>query len=326
MQIIDTDATRRALAFEPVIATLRAAFAGGYTVPPRHVHSLASGDRHGTSLIMPAWSEAGYFGVKVINIFPENTRDGLPGLHATYTLYSARNGVPLAQVDGDVVTAFRTAGAAALGADYLARRDARRLLVLGSGRIAGLVPAAMKAVRPIEEVMVWNVRPEGAQALAQRLGEQGFAATAVTDLETAVGRADIVSCATLSTVPLVRGAWLRPGTHLDLIGSFKPEMKETDPACFAGHAVYVDTDEAPTKAGDLLEAFKAGTLRVPDIRGTLFDLVAGKVAGRGDEEQITVFKAVGSALEDLALAALVYEAQQAKPRTAGRRRVRTART
>ncbi len=160
MQIIDTDATRRALAFEPVIATLRAAFAGGYTVPPRHVHSIVSGDRQGTSLIMPAWSEAGYFGVKVINIFPENTRDGLPGLHATYTLYSARNGVPLAQVDGDVVTAFRTAGAAALGADYLARRDARRLLVLGSGRIAGLLPAAMKAVRPIEEVLVWNVRPE----------------------------------------------------------------------------------------------------------------------------------------------------------------------
>ncbi|CAJ49009.1 ornithine cyclodeaminase family protein [Bordetella avium] len=310
MQIIDTDATRRVLAFDAVVPILREAFAGAYTVPPRGVHNIVSGDRQGTTLIMPAWSEAGYFGVKVINIFPENTRDGLPGLHATYTLYSARSGVPLAQVDGDVITAFRTAGAAALGADYLARRDARRLLVLGSGRIAGLVPAAMRAVRPIEEVLIWNLRPAGAEALAASLREEGIEARAVSDLQEAVQGADIISCATLSTVPLVRGEWLRPGTHLDLIGSFKPEMKETDPACFASHAVYVDTDEAPTKSGDLLEAFKAGTLTPADIRGTLFDLVAGRVAGRCDDRQITVFKAVGSALEDLALAAQVYEAHR----------------
>ncbi|OZI70741.1 ornithine cyclodeaminase family protein [Bordetella genomosp. 12] len=322
---IDTDATHKALAFDAVIATLRAAFAGGYTVPPRHVHNITAGDRQGTSLIMPAWSEAGYYGVKVINIFPENTRDGLPGLHASYTLYSSRTGVPLAQVDGDAVTAFRTAGAAALGADYLARRDARRLLVLGSGRIAGLVPAAMRAVRPIDEILIWNVRPQGAEALAQRLQDQGMAARAVSDLEAAVRQADIVSCATLSTEPLVRGEWLQPGTHLDLIGSFKPEMKETDPACFAGNAIYVDTEEAPTKSGDLLEAFKAGTLRMPDIRGTLFDLVAGRVAGRSEDGQITVFKAVGSALEDLALAAFVYEAQAAKPKRP-RRGARTAKT
>lgn len=309
MQIIDTAATWRALNFDSVIPVLRAAFAGGYTVPPRHVHSISSGGREGTSLIMPAWSEAGYFGVKVINIFPENTSDGLPGLHATYTLYSARTGVPLAQVDGDAVTAFRTAGAAALGADYLARRDARRLLVLGSGRIAGLVPAAMSAVRPIDQIEIWNVRPAGAEKLAESLRSQGFAARAVTDLEAAVRQADIVSCATLSTVPLVQGAWLQAGAHLDLIGSFKPEMKETDPHCFAGNAVYVDTDEAPTKSGDLLAAFEAGTLTRDAIRGNLFDLVAERVPGRQDAQQITVFKAVGSALEDLALAALVYEAE-----------------
>ncbi|AHV91038.1 ornithine cyclodeaminase family protein [Bordetella holmesii] len=310
---INSTATRKALAFPSVIATLRAAFRGGYTVPARHVHHIKAEGRQGTSLIMPAWSEAGYYGVKVINIFAENTRDGLPGLHASYALYCARTGVPLAQIDGNVVTAFRTAAAAALGADYLARRDAQRLLVLGSGRIAGLVPAAMRAVRPIEEVMVWNVRQQGAQALARRLCDEGFRAWAVTDLQTAVSRADIVSCATLSTTPLVRGEWLRGGTHLDLIGSFTPEMMEADPACFAGTSVYVDTDEAPTKSGDLLEAFKAGTLRMPDIRGTLFDLVRGQVSGRSEDGQITVFKAVGSALEDLALAALVYEAYAAEP-------------
>ncbi|OZI44602.1 ornithine cyclodeaminase [Bordetella genomosp. 5] len=307
MQVIDTAATQGALSFDAVIPALRSAFQGGYVVPARHVHAIESQGRQGTSLIMPAWNAAGYFGVKVINIFPENTHDGLPGLHATYTLYSARTGVPLASVDGDIVTAYRTAGAAALGADYLARPDARTLLILGSGRIASLVAPAMRAVRPIERVLVWNVRAPGAERLAQALRAQGYAAEAVTDLEAAVRQADIVSCATLSTEPLVRGEWLRPGTHLDLIGSFKPDMKETDPDCFRDNAVYVDTDEAPTKSGDLLAAFEAGTLARDAIRGTLFDLAAQRVPGRESDAAITVFKAVGSALEDLALAALVYE-------------------
>ncbi|WP_028355660.1 ornithine cyclodeaminase family protein [Bordetella petrii] len=308
MLIIDTEQTRRALAFPDVIAALRDAFLAGASVPPRHVHSIESGGARGTSLIMPAWNEQGYFGVKVINIFPENTRQGLPGLHAVYTLYSARTGVPLAQVDGDVVTMWRTAGAAALGASYLARPDARVLLIVGSGRIAGLLAPAMRAVRPIERVLVWNVRPEGARALAASLAGQGFDAQAVEALEPAVRQADIVSCATLSTEPLVRGAWLRPGTHLDLIGSFKPDMKETDPACFDGTEVYVDTDEAPTKSGDLLAAFEAGVLAPAAIRGTLADLISGQAPGRTAASQVTVFKAVGSALEDLTLAAMVYEA------------------
>jgi len=308
MQLIDTAATRGALTFETVIPALRTAFLGDATVPPRHVHAIESGGAHGTSLIMPAWNGQGYFGVKIINIFPDNTRQGLPGLHATYTLYSARTGVPLAQLDGDVVTAFRTAGAAALGASYLARPDARSLLIVGSGRIASLLAPAMRAVRPIDRVQVWNVRPAGAQALAESLARQGYDAQAVTDLEPAVRQADIVSCATLSTEPLVRRAWLRQGTHLDLVGSFKPEMIEADADCFAGTSVYVDTDEAPTKAGDLLAAFAAGTLARDGLRGTLFDLVAGRAPGRVDASEITVFKAVGTALEDLTLAALVYEA------------------
>ncbi|HYG41588.1 MAG TPA: ornithine cyclodeaminase family protein, partial [Bordetella sp.] len=260
MLVIDTEQTRRALPFAAVIPALRDAFREGASVPPRHVHKIESGDAHGTTLIMPAWNQQGYFGVKVINIFPENTRQGLPGLHAAYTLYSARTGVPLAQVDGDIVTVFRTAGAAALGASYLARPDARVLLIVGAGRIAALLAHAMRTVRPIERVLVWNVRPAGARALAESLRAQGFDAQAAESLESAVRQADIVSCATLSTEPLVRGAWLRPGTHLDLIGSFKPDMKETDPACFDGTEVYVDTDEAPTKSGDLLAAFEAGVL------------------------------------------------------------------
>lgn len=307
MRFIDTDQTRDALSFDAVIPALRDAFRDGATVPPRHVHAIQSGNAHGTSLIMPAWSDRGYFGVKIINIFPENTHQGLPGLHATYNLYSATTGVPIAQVDGDVVTAYRTAGAAALGADYLARADADTLLIVGSGRIAGLVAQAMRSVRPIRRVLVWNVRAPGAEKLAGQLRGQGFDAQAAGDLEDATRQADIISCATLSTVPLIQGAWLRPGAHLDLIGSFTPAMRETDTACFDGTAVYVDTDEAPTKSGDLLSAFDAGVLTPAGIRGNLHQLAAGQVPGRRDDGEITVFKAVGSALEDLTLATLVYE-------------------
>ncbi|AZS80812.1 ornithine cyclodeaminase family protein [Achromobacter sp. MY14] len=307
MRFIDTEQTRGALSFDAVIPALREAFRQGATVPTRHVHAIQSGTAHGTTLIMPAWSDRGYFGVKIINIFPENTHQGLPGLHATYNLYSATTGVPIAQVDGDIVTVYRTAGAAALGADYLARKDASTLLIVGSGRIAGLVAQAMRTVRPIQRVMVWNVREAGAQALAEKLREQGFDAQATTDLESAARAADIISCATLSTVPLIQGAWLRPGTHLDLIGSFTPEMRETDPACFDGTTVYVDTDEAPTKSGDLLSAFDAGVLTRDAIQGNLYQLTTGTRPGRQTDQEITVFKAVGSALEDLTLATLVYE-------------------
>ncbi|MGE8613243.1 MAG: ornithine cyclodeaminase family protein [Achromobacter veterisilvae] len=307
MRLIDTEQTRDALTFDAVIPALRDAFRDGATVPTRHVHAIQSGNARGTALIMPAWNERGYFGVKIINIFPENTHQDLPGLHATYNLYSATTGVPIAQVDGDVVTAYRTAGAAALGADYLARADAGTLLIVGSGRIAGLVAQAMRAVRPIRRVLVWNVRPAGAGRLAEQLRAQGFDAQATEDLEGAARQADIISCATLSTVPLIHGAWLRPGVHLDLIGSFTPDMRETDTACFDGTTVYVDTDEAPTKSGDLLSAFEAGVLTREAIQGDLHQLTAGERPGRRDDREITVFKAVGSALEDLTLATLVYE-------------------
>lgn len=306
MLIASSEQTRAALSFDVLVPALRAAFRADAEVPLRHVHSVQSGQAEGTVLIMPAWGE-GYLGIKTVNIFPGNSARGLPGLHATYTLYDATTGVPLALVDGDQITARRTAAASALAAGYLARPDARTLLVLGTGRVASLLADAYRAVLPITRLLVWNVRPASAQALAERWQAQGLQAEAVTDLAAAVGEADVVSCATLATAPLVQGAWLRPGTHLDLIGSFTPAMREADPACFEGNAIFVDTDEAPRKSGDLLDAMAAGTLRAEDIQATLADLTRGRHPGRRDPGAITVFKAVGSALEDLCAARLVYQ-------------------
>jgi ornithine cyclodeaminase/alanine dehydrogenase-like protein (mu-crystallin family) len=279
MKHFDEAATRAPLAFERLVPALRTAFAGKAQVPPRHVHGIetalqdgSSDSSTGTVLIMPAWSDAGFLGIKTINIFPGNSARGLPGLHATYVLYDARTGVPLAMMDGNEITARRTAAASALGASFLARQDARRLLVLGTGRIARMLPAAHASVRPIDEIAVWNHRPEGAETLAAQWRAEGWNARAVADLEAAVRRADIVSCATLATAPLVRGEWLAPGSHLDLIGSFTPAMREADVRCFAGARTFVDTDEALRKSGDLLDAMAAGTLRAQDVQGTLADL------------------------------------------------------
>jgi len=314
MKHFDEAATRAPLAFDRLVPALRAAFAAGAQVPPRHVHAIdttAGASGKGTVLIMPAWSDAGFLGIKTINIFPGNSERGLPGLHATYVLYDARTGVPLAMMDGNEITARRTAAASALGASFLARADARRLLVLGTGRIARMLPAAHASVRPIDELWVWNHRPEGAQALAAQWRAEGWNARAATDLEAAVRQADIVSCATLATSPLVRGEWLAPGSHLDLIGSFTPAMREADARCFDGALTWVDTEEALQKSGDLLDAMAAGTLRAEEVQGTLAMLCRGEHPGRTNDAGRTVFKAVGSALEDLAAATLVWQSGDA---------------
>jgi ornithine cyclodeaminase len=306
MKHFDADQTRALLDFRRLVAALREAFAGDVTVPPRHVHAVQAGADRGTVLIMPAWSEAGYLGIKTINIYPGNSAHGLPGLHATYVLYDAHTGVPLVQLEGNEITAHRTAAASALGASFLAREDASTLLVVGAGRVARLLPAAHASVRKICKVWVWNHRPEGARALADEWRDAGWDADATEDLPAAVRAADIVSCATLATAALVHGEWLAPGSHLDLIGSFTPSMREADPACFAGARVFVDTEEAPTKAGDLRDAFAAGTLSPEGIQATLAQLCKGERRGRETPTERTVFKAVGNALEDLAAATLVW--------------------
>jgi ornithine cyclodeaminase/alanine dehydrogenase-like protein (mu-crystallin family) len=304
MQILDAEATRAALPFDRLIPALRHLFATGCEAPQRHVHQVAAPGGGFTSLIMPAWVPGLCYGVKTVNISPHNAALGLPGLHSTYLLYGAATGAPLAWLDGDQITARRTAAASALAASFLARADARHLLLVGAGQVARLLPAAYRVVRPIHRVTVWARSAPAAAALAGRLRAEGFDADATTDLPTAVSRADVVSCATLATAPLVQGAWLRPGSHLDLIGSFTPAMREADDACFAGAALFIDTDEALAKSGDLLGPLGRGVISAASVRGTLASLSRGEAPGRASPAERTVFKSVGNALEDLAAAML----------------------
>lgn len=296
------DATRDALPFDRLIPALRRAFVDGAEVPDRHHHALP-GDA--TLLLMPAW-QARYLGVKLVTVHPGNPARGLPAVNGAYLLSDAGTGQPLATMDAEVLTARRTAAASALAAGFLAREDAAELLLVGAGRVAELVPAAYRVVRPIRRVRVWNRGMARADALVASLRADGFDAERADDLEAAVRRADAVSCATLSTEPPVRGAWLRPGTHLDLIGAFTPAMREADAEAVRRARVFVDTPAALHEAGELagLAADEVG------VQGTLADLCAGRVLGRAEAGEITLFKSVGTALEDLAAAVLVHETGQ----------------
>jgi len=303
MRQFDLESTARRLGFPALIAALERQFVEGCEVPARHVHAV--GDAM-TALVMPAWRPGRYFGLKVVNVAPGNAARGLPGLFATYQLFDATTGAPLALIDGGELTARRTAAASALAASRLAREDARRQLIVGAGRVGSLLAPAYRAVRAIDDVMVWSRDPAAAARLAATLAADGHPARAVADLASAVGDADVVSCATLATEPLIRGEWLAPGSHLDLIGGFTPAMREADDACFAGAGVWIDTAEALAKAGDLLHPIASGVLGREDVRGTLADLCAAPPPAR-DPAARTVFKSVGTALEDLAAAILVYE-------------------
>lgn len=308
MMHFDEAQTAGALPFPQLVGALERMFAEGCEVPLRHQHPVQDeqGGKSGTLLLMPAWQPGRWMGVKTVSVFPGNHRYGLPGLHSVYILYSAQTGRPEAVFDGDSITSRRTAAASVLAARYLSRPDSKTLLVVGAGRVAALLAEAYRSVRPIGKVLVWNHKPAKAEALAESLRQQGFCAAAVSGLAQAVEEADIVSCATLSTEALIRRAWLKPGTHLDLIGSFAPDMRETDDACFADTSVFVDTEEALMKAGDLLAPIAAGVFSAGRTCATLEDLCRGRHPGRTRADEVTVFKSVGSALEDLAAAVLAY--------------------
>jgi ornithine cyclodeaminase/alanine dehydrogenase-like protein (mu-crystallin family) len=310
MKILDAAQTAAALPFARLIPALRDAFIAGAEAPLRHRHDIAQSDGTDAALLlMPAWRAGGFLGVKVVSVFPGNGTRGLPAVSASYLLCDGATGQHVALIDGAELTRRRTAAASALAGSFLARDDAASLLIVGSGHIGGLMAAAYREVRPIERVLVWNVREAGAARLVARLRDEGWAAEVVDDLGAAVSRADIVTCATLAREPLVRGEWLHPGTHLDLIGGFTPAMREADDEAVRRSRVFIDTDAALSESGDLLDPIAHGVLRREAIAGSLSSLCRGEAQGRRDRAEITLFKSVGSALEDLAAAVLAVGSQ-----------------
>jgi ornithine cyclodeaminase/alanine dehydrogenase-like protein (mu-crystallin family) len=315
MRVVTAEDLDRILTFPALIEALRDGFRAGVVAPDRHHHTIVSPDAPAaTLLLMPAWHDPAnghgdrrLLGVKVVAVHPGNAARGKGSVNGTYLLMDGATGEQLAVIDGLALTLWRTAAASALAASYLARKNSSRLVMIGAGNLAPFLIKAHASVRPIDEVLIWNRNPERAEKLAASQTNGRYSISATTDLETASRSADIVSCATLSREPLVRGAWLKPGAHLDLVGAFTPEMRESDDEAIVHASVFVDTREgALAEAGDIVQPLRAGLISESSIRGDLFDLCRGKIAGRQSEQEITLFKSVGTALEDLAAAALVF--------------------
>jgi len=302
---LDADEVAARLDRAALIDALESAFRLGCHSPERQHYAIGGSPGGGNVLlIMPAWRTGGLIGVKLATVFPGNAARGQPAVHASYTLFDAATGVPLAVLDGTELTRRRTAAASALAARYLAIPDASRLLLVGTGALAPHLIESHAIVRPISAVRVWGRRPERANEVARRFAGR-FDIEAAADLEAAVAWADIVSCATLADEPLVRGAWLRPGQHVDLVGSFTAAMREADDDALARVSLYVDTRAgALAESGELIHAMATGAINAESIRGELADLARGTAWGRRTPEEITLFKSVGCAIEDLAAAEL----------------------
>jgi ornithine cyclodeaminase len=291
-----------------LIRALEQAFARETTVPARHSFTIdASIESPGTMLLMPAWQSGRYVAVKLVTVFAGNATRSLPTVQGAVLLFDASTGTPLASMDGAELTLRRTAAASALAAKYLARADATRLLMVGTGQLAPHVITAHASIRPIREVRIWGRDQTKARQLAQRFARASFDAQPVESLQEAMASADIISCATLANEPLVHGEDLAPGQHLDLIGAFTPAMREADTEAVRRAAVYVDTyDGALVESGEIVQALRANAITRDHIRGEMAELVRGTVPGRTGTEQITLFKSVGTAIEDLAAAELAY--------------------
>lgn len=293
------------LDYPSLINKLEMAFRADYIVPTRLHYNFENPkeDRQSTLLLMPAWEAGKYVGVKLIIVAPNNGKYDLPSIQGTYTLFDAHKGIPLAQMDAKELTNRRTAAASALASRFLSRENSETLLMVGTGSLAPYLIAAHREVRDIKKVLIWGRRFERAQEIAKDLG-----AEAIEDLETGVRQVDIISCATLSQTPLVLGEWLHPGQHLDLVGSYRKDMRETDDHTIRTSRIYVDTLEGATKeSGDLVLPLQNHIIEKRNIIGDLFDLCHARCKGRQTADEITLFKSVGHALEDLAAASLAYE-------------------
>lgn len=308
MRVIDAAGVDAALEFPKLVAAIHETLLADIVQPVRHHHTIERAEGNATHLMMPCWhgGAGGYLGIKLVNVFPGNAARGLPSVMGTYVLMSGETGAPIAVIDGTRLTLWKTAAASALAARFLAREDAATHLMVGAGALAPYFIRAHHAVRPIKNSLVWNKTHANAEALAERMRREGIPAEAIADLEAGVRQADIISTATLSTTPLVRGEWLKQGCHLDLVGAFTPAMRETDDTAVKRARLFCDIRESALKeGGDLAQPIRDGVITPKQVEADLYDLCRGTVAIKREATDITLFKSAGGAVLDLATAVLV---------------------
>lgn len=306
--VVSADELKTLLPYKQLIEALRQAFVEKQINTPDRLHYQypSNNGLENTLLIMPSWKADAHLGIKIVTVTPENHLKHMPTVQALMLIFDVGTGSPLMIMDGSELTIRRTAAASALSSGLLSRENSRCLLIVGTGKVATQLAQAHSEVRKIKRILVWGRSKNKAQRLAAQLKRSGYSAQSVDSLQEATEKADIISCATLSQDPLIMGRWLKPGQHLDLIGSFKPTMREADLEAVLRSRLFVDTKSAQVEAGELKIALDRGDLPESHIIGDLFYMCNNPKGLRTDPEQITCFKSVGFALEDLVAATLVF--------------------
>ncbi len=300
MQFISKDDVIRLAPYEPLIQ----AMAKGLLEPIESPSRMVLNPNHDASavLIMPAWRPHGILGTKIVSIWPGNNAKNKPAVSAVYVVTSCDDGQTQAVIDGTELTLRRTAATAALGAQLLARPNSQKLAVLGTGALSMPLVMAHLSCFDLSEVTIWGRSLDKAQAVVDALSPMGISAIAMCDLQHTLANTDIVAAATTATQPFIRSEWVKPGTHLGLMGAFTPHMAEAEPQLLPKTRLFVDSREAVMqKGGEVLQALQQGLIADADVLGELADLLAPspKMAGRMSDQDITVFKSVGFAALDL---------------------------
>lgn len=297
------------LPYDELIEALRNGFQEDAMAPLRHSHQInTNGGAENALLIMPCWQSGGRLGIKTVMVCPDNHKHGLGAVQATYMLLDATTGIALAQMDGDELTVRRTSSASALASTILSNPKASKLLMIGAGNLAPHMIKAHAAVRDLKEIYIWSRGGVQAKELAATLDQELAAnVVAVDNPKEYAYKADIISSATLATDPVIKGAWLNPEKqqHIDIVGGYTYDMREADNDVLIGAAIYVDTfDGAMAEAGDILRPIEEGVISKDDVIGDLYTMVADDF--KHPRQKRTVFKSVGTALEDLVGANLAY--------------------
>lgn len=253
--------------------------------------------------------------VKLATVFPDNEASGMPTIQGAIVVFSDR-GTPIALLDGAIVTKLRTGAASALASTYLSRLNSAHLVLIGTGALAPYMALAHCTVRPVTRISVYGRQPDRAAATAAAVRALVGAQVQVRvadAIEHAVASADIVTCATSSAMPILAGRWLAPGTFVDLVGSFSPSKRESDDDVVKRSRIFVDLHEAAfSEAGDILEPLGRNVIDRSRIEGDLADLTSERVVGRRSDDEIIVFKSVGTAIEDLAAARMIVATAAAR--------------
>lgn len=306
IRVLTREDVLKALTMQEAVALMRTAFTelslGRVTAPQRL--SVEMPEQEGRVLLMPIHMPAvGQFGLKLVSLFTKNPDRGLPYIHAVMLLLDGNDGRPLALMDAEHLTALRTGAATALATDLLARRNSSALMVFGAGAQARFQVEGVCAVRPIHRVVVYDPHPERAARLIRELPASTDCELIVARSPRAAAEVDIICTATTSRSPVFEDADIRPGTHINGIGAYRHDMCEIPPATLAHALILVDSrSSALEEAGDIIQAIRAGQLSPSQIQGELGEIVSGKKPGRTSDDQITVFKSVGNASQDLVAA------------------------